>query len=144
MLDPRFKGTLALVQPERPDRTCRIWRLALPFSFQSERGLIRVPVGMHSDGASVPRALWWFLPPWGEGTRAALIHDRLCNRLNWGRPHPTAPTRPIADGIFHEALLASGVPRWRAWLAWAGVRTYGLLVVDRRPARRAATRSKAA
>lgn len=136
MLDARFQGRVALVEPERQDRTCRIWRSAEPFSFQSSRGLIRVPVGMHSDGASVPRAFWWLLPPWGEGTRAALIHDYLCNRINQGRPHPAAPTRPIADAIFLEALLASGVPPWRARAAYAGVRTYGLLVADhRRPTR---------
>lgn len=128
----RFKGTLALVQPERPDRTFRIWCLLLPFTFESSRGPITARAGFHTDGASVPRFAWWFMPPLGEALAAAIPHDVCCACLNRGRPHPAAPTRPIADGIFHEALIASGVARWRAWVLWAAVRAYGRLVADHR------------
>jgi len=34
-------------------------------------------------------------------------------------------TREQADDVFYEALRAAGVPAWRAWLMWCGVRAGG-------------------
>lgn len=89
-----------------------------------------IPPGYMSDGASVPRLLWWFLPPWGDrATFAALLHDYLLDRLQGfqpGGPVPGAERRKECDGQFFEALLVLAVPRWRALFAWAGVRAHSI------------------
>jgi len=86
---------------------------------------IEIPAGTMSDGATVPRLLWWFLPPWGDrATPAAVLHDFLCERLDQGHPFPNCDTRARCDAQFRLALIALKIPRWRAWLCWAGVRLY--------------------
>lgn len=78
-----------------------------------------LPAGFMSDGATVPRFLWWFLPPWGDrATIAALFHDWLCEES--GLP------RRDCDRMFRECLLDLGVSHWRAWPAWLGVRAASL------------------
>ena len=91
---------------------------------------ITVPAGAMSDGASVPRLLWWFLPPWGDAaTPAAILHDFTCDELAAGRPLNDGRTRAACDGLFRKALMALGSAPWRAWLCWAGVRAYSILFV---------------
>lgn len=86
-----------------------------------------LPPGFMSDGASVPRALWWFLPPWGDrSTIAALFHDWLCELLIAGRPQPGATTRADCDRLFRDCLVDLGVSAWRAWAAWTGVRAFSI------------------
>ena len=87
---------------------------------------ITVPAGFHSDGATVPRPLWWLMPPWGDkGTRAAILHDYLLEELEAGRkPHELINTRERADWQFYLALKALGVAEWRARICWLGVRAY--------------------
>ena len=95
-------------------------------------GPITIPAGYMSDGASVPRYLWWFLPPWGDrATFAALLHDYLLDRLQGflpGGPVAGAHNRAKCDGQFFAALLTLGVPHWRAWLVWLGVRAHSVLL----------------
>ncbi len=87
----------------------------------SNRWLI-VPAGFMSDGASVPRPLWSFMPPWGsKATKAALIHDYLLIT----RP-PGYEGRKACDDEFYIALIAIGVDRTTAYSAWAGVRANSL------------------
>ena len=104
----------------------RLWRLERDFVYEvGELGSgkkIVVPKGFLTDGASVPRAFWMLLPPWGDYSRASVIHDYLCWRLIDDTAHPLAPTRKIADDIFHEAMLVSGTGKCAAWLIWAAVR----------------------
>lgn len=89
-----------------------------------------IPAGYMSDGASVPRWLWWFLPPWGDrSTFAALLHDYLLDRLQGfipGGPVQGAETRAKCDAQFLAALLALKVEWWRAYPAWAGVRAHSI------------------
>jgi hypothetical protein len=89
-----------------------------------------IPASYMSDGASVPRWLWWFLPPWGDrATFAALLHDYLLDRLQGflpGGPVQGCETRKLCDRQFLLACLALGVPAWKAYLAWAGVRAHSI------------------
>lgn len=57
----------------------RRWRLEEPLVYRSRIGrTITVPIGFETDGASVPRPLWWLYPPFGgEYDRAAIVHDYL-------------------------------------------------------------------
>lgn len=48
------------------------------FSYTSKTGqVITVPVGATSDGASTPREIWSFIPPFGTYWMAAFLHDYL-------------------------------------------------------------------
>lgn len=48
---------------------------------------------------------------------AAVIHDSLYS--------DGMLSRQLADEVFREAMLVSGVARWRAWAAWSAVRLMG-------------------
>jgi hypothetical protein len=103
-----------------------VGRIATTLSDIGWRGYL-LPKAFMSDGASVPRPLWWFLPPWGDrATVAALFHDWLCDELNAGRPKPGAVTRADCDRLFRECLIDLGVSPWRAWTCWAGVRAFSI------------------
>ena len=84
-------------------------------------GGITVPAGFESDGASVPRFFWRLVFPPGDSQalRAAIIHDYIYRKQpeGWGREE--------ADRLFCDILVADGVPKWRARLAYRGVRLFG-------------------
>lgn len=76
-----------------------------------------VPAGFNTDFASVPRLPLAFLLTGGTADRPAIIHDFLYrNGLE---------DRKTCDSVFAEAMAATGVPRWRRGLMWAGVRLGG-------------------
>jgi hypothetical protein len=114
-------------------RAGRIAVTLAPVDWHGASVAVTIPAGYMSDGASVPRLLWWFLPPWGDrATFAALLHDYLLDRLQGfenGGPIIGAATRKACDGEFLAALLALEVPRWRAWLAWSAVRAHSVRIV---------------
>lgn len=87
---------------------------------------IRVPAGFISDGATVPRLLWWLMPAWGDkGTRAAILHDWLLGQIPLVPGPSYRAARAHADRQFLESLLALDVEEWRARLCYYGVRAYG-------------------
>jgi hypothetical protein len=49
-----------------------------PFAYTSNADeVITVPAGATSDGASTPREIWDFIPPFGTYWKAAFLHDYL-------------------------------------------------------------------
>ncbi len=85
---------------------------------------ITVPAGFETDLASVPRALWSILPPFGKYMPAALIHD-------YGYI-TQARSRKETDLIFRESMKVLGVSwRRRNVMYWA-VRAGGWLPWNRR------------
>ena len=82
---------------------------------------ITVPAGFSSDGASVPRFFWRLVFPPGDqkALRAAFVHDFLY------RTHPEGWLRESADMLFLKLLIENGMPKFRAVLAWLGVRLFG-------------------
>lgn len=66
-----------------------------------------------TDFASVPSLFWWLIASYGHQTRAALIHDQLCDA-------PGAD-RETANLVFRDALAESDVAVLRRWIMWAGV-----------------------
>lgn len=82
---------------------------------------VRVPRGMVTDFASVPRPIWWFAGPWGTHGHAAVVHDAgyyLQDR-----------SREEYDRIFLEAMTVLNVAwpkrqlmylavHWFGWRAW--------------------------
>ncbi len=127
----RFTGSLQLDFGDWTDVGAgRIAILIGPMMWHCDEPSVSVtmPTGYMTDGASVPQFLWWFLPPWGDPvTRAAILHDYLCTRLDEGNPVSGAVTREACDLQFHLALLATGIAPWRAWICWAGVRVASIV-----------------
>jgi hypothetical protein len=96
------------------------WRLTAPLVYRSDvaRETLIVPAGFETDFASVPRAPVAFLLAADCAHEASALHDFL-----YTAPQPVP--RRVADAVLREASIASGVPAWRAWLMWAGVRLGG-------------------
>jgi len=76
-----------------------------------------VPSGFKSDGASVPRRLWGWFPPFGKYLRAAVVHDYFCVTHNIDSV--------TAAKVFREAMEACGVGKVRRNLMYSGVRIGG-------------------
>lgn len=76
-----------------------------------------IPKGFTSNGASIPRLLWWFIPPAGILFEAAIIHDYYyTNALR---------DKLYADSIFRVAAEYFGATRLESKLAFIGVRLIG-------------------
>lgn len=120
-----FTGPLSLTEL---DADWRLWRLDTPLTFEvgslGSGKAVTAPVGMITDGASVPRTLWSCIPPWGPYSRAAVIHDRLCYLLASGAPHPLAPTYAAAADIFLEAMQVGGTPLCQRQEMYLAVRAW--------------------
>jgi hypothetical protein len=79
--------------------------------FVNEFGLI-ITKGSINDLASVPRWLWWLIPPHGDAKRASVVHDFLM-RSNRHK-------KQYADAVFY-ALLMAHVPKWQALIMFLSV-----------------------
>lgn len=101
------------------------WSFTLPVDLGAGTGItVEVPLGMVVDGASVPRALWTFMPPDGLHRAAALAHDVAYE--TGGRLLPRVfITRAQADLMFYDLMILAGVSKWRASIAYRGVRIGG-------------------
>lgn len=75
---------------------------------------ITVPAGYETDFTSVPRIVRVFISNFGQTSKAAVLHDWLIDQ-------PFIANR-YANDVFYEALLVSGVARWKARLLWLAVR----------------------
>lgn len=78
---------------------------------------IIVPAGFVTDLASVPRLPIIYMLTGDTSSAAAVIHD-FCYSSG-------IVSRKMADAILKEASAVTGVPAWRRWLMWAGVRIGG-------------------
>ena len=96
-----------------------LWILAVPLIYQSDvaGATITVPAGFQTDLASVPRLPLVFLLAGDCAREAAVVHDYLYTS------HQV--DRVTADAVLREASAVTGVPAWRRWLMWAGVRLGG-------------------
>ena len=94
------------------------YRLIAPLTVRSHVNgggiVVEVPAGFVTDGASTPRLLWSIFPPAGRYAPAAAVHDYFCTTR--------CISRFLADAIFRDLMMALGVPLWKRWLMWAGVR----------------------
>lgn len=100
-------------------RGSRVFRLEAPFRYHSSLGLIEVPAGTETDGASVPRAFWNIFEPFGEYFPAAVIHDFLYSPAN------DEYDRWESDIIFKEAMWNLGVPWQKREPIYHAVRMFG-------------------
>lgn len=96
-----------------------LWKLTLPLLYQSDvaQDTFVVPPGFITDLASVPRYPIVYFLAGGTSNEASVIHDWL---------YTAKPvTRAMADAVLREASALTGVPGWRRWIMWAGVRLGG-------------------
>lgn len=94
-----------------------------PFRYESDvAGLIEVPACFVTDMASIPRAFWAILPPWGRYGSAALVHD-FCY---WSQ----TLTREASDDVLREAMTLLGVDGSTITEIFGAVRTFGHIAWD--------------
>lgn len=95
------------------------WIVTKALIYQSDVAKITVvvPVGFQTDLASVPRLPVVYLLAGGTSNEAAVVHDWLYSSR--------MVDRATADAVLREASQVSGVPAWRRWMIWAGVRIGG-------------------
>lgn len=115
---------LTKLQAEEVDELEGVDRLLAPLVYQSDRlnAQIIVPTDFKTDYASVPRLPFAYMVVGGKGRRAAVIHDWL---YSGGMVNGKAVSRVEADGVFAEALEASGYGWLVRTLMYSGVRLGG-------------------
>ena len=99
----------------------RVFALLSPFLVvvQTPNGTdipIKAPTGFVTDFASVPRAVWTWIPPYGKHVMAAVTHDWLYHSA------PTWMTRKQADQLFLLMMGHAGVGWMRRRVMYAAVR----------------------
>ena len=76
-----------------------------------------VPAGTVSNGANIPRVLWWLMSPAGILFEASIFHD--CYYQNaWDSKSKT-------DKSFHKIALDYGTGKIQAYLAYLAVKWFG-------------------
>ena len=82
-----------------------------------------VPKDTRSDGASTPRFIWMFIPPFGRYLWAAFAHDFLYRT--------GLESRSVADAWFLLLMTEYKVPAWKRFLMWSMVRMWGWIPYNR-------------
>jgi hypothetical protein len=87
---------------------------------------VDVESGFVTDGATIPRFLWWLLPPIGEYTQCTTLHDKLCTtyyiiELRDGVEQRVPVTRKVIDQILSESMDVLEVTPWKKKAIMAGV-----------------------
>lgn len=78
---------------------------------------VHIPAGFRSDGASVPRWLWWAVNPKEFAPEPSVAHDFL---YKWG-----LGTRYAADLWYLGALLCCGYGLFLSLIVFICVRVFG-------------------
>ena len=79
---------------------------------------VRVPIHFISDLASIPSMVHFLISDDGYERFAAVVHDWLCVTAEL--------PRAVADAIFKEACIVSGVPMWKVHAMHPAVRLYSV------------------
>lgn len=100
----------------------RIFKLAHFFRVATSLGIVTIPTGFETDGASIPKIFWSIIYPFGPYFPAALLHDYLYSKKSDGR---FIVDREHADLLFLEAMFNIGVPWKTRHLIHYSVRIFG-------------------
>ena len=88
-------------------------------------GWVTLPAKFTCDFASVPRILWSFIPPQGDYTYAAMLHDFFYKHHKYPATGNWSIDRKMADKIFYLSMRAYGVSWLKAKLMYTAVRLCG-------------------
>ncbi len=95
-----------------------------PFRYKSDlAGLITVPVSFYTDFASVPRLGVIYAMLGDCAHEPAVVHDWIY--------YSAIVTREIADAVLMEAMNVIGIPWWRRYPIYWGVRIGGWAAWDK-------------
>jgi len=99
----------------------------LRYRTQLLNGIFVVPRGFQTDLASIPRLFWVIAPKVDIYDAAAVLHDAAYASAVMTRTMEQRVflAKEWADRIFLEAMLALGVPAWRASAMYHAVRLFG-------------------
>lgn len=118
---PKFKAPLILEEIEYKN-SVQYWRLYEDFYYEigaeGSGQEILIPKGFVTDFASIPRWLWWIVPPYGKYNKAAVVHDFLYKKQS-------GYSKIVADAIFYEAMESLGVPYFQRLLMYKAVSYFG-------------------
>lgn len=120
----RFEGELILRYLDNPINgkwfeVAKGFNYLCDFSKNGQRfNVYRVPEGIKTDFASIPRAFRWMIARVGKYGKAAVLHDWLCERK--------IVSRKEADQIFLEAMTILGVGWFKRRTMYFGVRAYSI------------------
>lgn len=93
-----------------------------------------IPRGYLTDGATVPRFLWSFVPLWDECTTAVVIHDYLCN---YGRIMIDGKVcyldRITIDWLFLKVMEFCKISKIKRYIIYNAVRLNALLKNHKKP-----------
>lgn len=132
----------------------KTWKLLAVLRWVGWKGdIFEVQPGELTDFATTPSWTWIILPKTGTWTKAATLHDKMCNLLReyWklmkaynqlisDGAHPSHVVKPEkppissvdADAIFRKNAREDGTDPVRAELLWFGVRCGSLWDAHRR------------
>lgn len=104
----------------------RMWEVTRSFDYyvgeENSNDKITVSKGFITDFASVPRPFWIVVPPDGQYSQAAVLHDYLYRMQKVGR---NRRSRKECDQIFLEAMSVLNVPLWKRRIMYRAVRMFG-------------------
>lgn len=83
----------------------------------SDGTIYTVPAGSITDGASSPKEVWDFIPPFGYYWLAAVFHDWLY--------HGSHVPKSQCDSLFKEAMLSLSVEHITAQILYEAVHLFG-------------------
>lgn len=106
------------------------WEVDKSFEFEWRGKRYTVPVGMDTDGASIPR---WFLSLIGGRFDSCVISAALAHDYFYASG---VVSRLEADWMFFWALKAHGTGFCRRWLMFGAVALFGWIVWCSKPERR--------
>lgn len=106
------------------------WRVTESFKFyigeEADNTWVVVPAGFLTDGASVPRYLWWAMPAWSLYGQASALHDFLIeHQVKYVNGETVRVPRDEADRIFDEALKVNHVRKLQRWVMVYIVKWWG-------------------
>ena len=120
------------------------WRVTESYRFYSGDYLsglyVEVPEGFITDLASIPRLLHWLVPKVGKDSAASVMHDVIYRTgvmtssvIVDGVEHvvDTPVSQGMADSMFHQAMVALKVGRWRRKILYHGVSIFGWIAWNR-------------
>lgn len=103
-------------------------RIINPWEFHlndNDKTHIKIPAGMLTDNASVPRIFWISLPPRGPYSQAAHGHDKVCETLEVYKGDVAVPvTRQYCDELLDLMLFTLEISPWERKKIMFGVNLY--------------------
>lgn len=104
----------------------REWEVLQSFAYEvghlGSGESITVPAGFPSDLASIPRILWSLLPPDGDYSQAAVLHDWLC--VKKGKVERQYNSKEVSK-IFLESMAVLNVSFLTRHTMYYGVLVFG-------------------